>query len=87
LIGSLVIIIKKHISRQIIKRIPKQNILPRPTNDQEQPFQMASFHNTPRIIQVRPIDKTYAGDLFLLHPQNSLLCALPLKYVYTTRKN
>ena len=87
MIGSLVIIIKKHISRQIIKRIPKQNILPRPTNDQGQSFQMASFHSTPRTIQVRPIDKNYSGDLFLSHPQNNLLCALPLKYVYKTRKN
>ena len=58
--------IKKHISRQIIQRIPKPNILPRP-NDQEQSFQMVSFHNTPRIIQVRPIRKYYIGDLFLLH--------------------
>jgi hypothetical protein len=62
-------------SRQIIQRISKPNILPQPTNDQEQSFQMASFHNIPRIIQVRPIDRNYTGDLFLLHPQNSLtLC-------------
>ena len=67
--------IKKHISRQIIQRIPKPNILPQRTNDQEQLFQMASFHRTPKIIQVRPIDKNCAGDLFLLRPQNSLpLC-------------
>ena len=37
LIGSLVIIIKKRSSRQIIKRIPKSNILPRPTNNQVKP--------------------------------------------------
>ena len=61
--------IKKHISRQIIQRIPKPNILPQPTIDQEQSFQMVSFHNTPRIIQVRPIKKYYIGDFFLLRPQ------------------
>ena len=69
LIGSLVILIKKHISRQIIQRIPKSNILPQPTNDQEQSFQMAIFHNTPRIIQVQPIseyNEINTGDLFLL---------------------
>ena len=43
--------------------------MPRPTNNQEESFQMASFHSTPRIIQVRPIDKNYAGDLSLSHPQ------------------
>ena len=69
LIGSLVIFINKFISRRIIQRIPKPNILPRPTNNQEESFQMASFHSTPRIIQVRPIDKNYAGDLSLSHPQ------------------
>ena len=78
--------IKKHISRQIIQRIPKPNILPRPTNDQEQSFEMASFHRTPRIIQVRPSDENYTGDLFLLLPQNSFLCALPLKYIDTRKK-
>ena len=69
LIGSLVILIKKHISRQTIQRIPKSNILPQPTNDQEQSFQMATFHNTPRIIQVQPIseyNEINTGDLFLL---------------------
>ena len=67
--GSLVIFIKKSISRQIIQRIPKSNILPQPTNDQEQSFQMAIFHNTPRIIQVQPIseyNEINTGDLFLL---------------------
>jgi hypothetical protein len=43
--------------------------LPRPTNNQEQSFQIVSFHSTPRIIQVRPTDKNYAGDLYSLHPQ------------------
>ena len=37
LIGSLVILIKKRISRQIIQKIPKSNILPRPTNNQVRP--------------------------------------------------
>ena len=37
LIGSLVILIKKHISRKIIQRIPKSNILAPPTNNQVRP--------------------------------------------------
>ena len=37
LIGSLVILMKKHISRKIIQRIPKSNILPRPTDNQVRP--------------------------------------------------
>ena len=37
LIGSLVILIKKRISRQIIQRIPKSNILPQPTNNPVRP--------------------------------------------------
>ena len=61
------IIIKKRISRKIIQRIPRSNFLSKPTNDQEQSFQMASLHSTPRIIEVRPIDKNYGGDLFVLH--------------------
>ena len=50
--GSLVIIIKKLISRQIIQRIPKSNILPQPKNNQEQSVEMATLHSTPRIINV-----------------------------------
>ena len=57
LIGSLLIIIKKLISRRIIQKIPKSNILPHPTNNREQSFQMKTFHSTPRIIQVQPINK------------------------------
>ena len=38
LIGSLVILIKKRISRQIIRRIPKSNILPQPINNQVRPI-------------------------------------------------
>ena len=52
LIGLLVIIIKRLILRGIVQRIPKSNILPRPTNDQEQSFEMATLHSTPRIIKV-----------------------------------
>ena len=37
LIGFLVILIKKRISRKIIQRIPKSNILPRSTNNQVRP--------------------------------------------------
>ena len=65
LIGSLVIIIKKLISKQIVQRIPKSNILPQPTNDQKQSFEMATLHSTPRIIQVGYINKNDTGDLLL----------------------
>ena len=64
LIGSLIIIIKKLISRQIIQRIPKSNIQPQPEVDS---FEMATLHANPRIIKVRPINTNSAGDLFLLH--------------------
>ena len=37
LIGSLIIFMKKRISRKIVQRIPKSNILPRPTNNQVRP--------------------------------------------------
>ena len=36
-IGSLVIFIKKRVSRQITQRIPKSNILPQHTNNQVRP--------------------------------------------------
>ena len=52
LIGSLVIIIKKHVSKRIILRIPKSNILSQPKNNQEQPIEMATLHSTPRIINM-----------------------------------
>ena len=38
LIGSLIIFMKKRISRKIVQRIPKSNILPRPTNNQVRPY-------------------------------------------------
>ena len=57
LIGSLVIIIKKLMSRQIIQRIPKSNILAQPKNNQEQSIEMATLHSTPRIIKVGLTDK------------------------------
>ena len=66
LIGSLVIIIKKQISRQIIQRIPKSNILPQSTNNQEHSIEMATLHSTPRIIEVGLINKNNIGDLLLL---------------------
>ena len=75
LIGSLVILIKKRISRQIIQRIPKSNILPQPTNDQEQSFQMATLHSTPRIIQVRPINEYDSGDWWKEANATTLLCS------------
>ena len=64
--GSLLIIIKKYISRQIIQRIPKSNILPQPSNDTEQSFQMATLHSTPGVTQFRTIKENSAGDLSLL---------------------
>ena len=67
LIGSLVLIISKYISRNIIHRIPQSNILPQPSISQEESFQMTTFHSTSRIIQVQPINKNDpGGDLFLL---------------------
>ena len=54
LVGSLVIIIKKLMSRQIVKRIPKSNILPQ---------QMITLHSTPRIIEVGHISETDTGML------------------------
>ena len=65
-IGSLAIIIKKVTSRQIILRIPKSNILPQPTNYQQQSFQMATLHSTPGVNQFRTINENSAGDLSLL---------------------
>ena len=69
--GSLVIFIKKIISRQIIQRIPKSNILPQPTNDQDKSLQMATLHSTPKIIQVGLINENGAGDLSLLGQSSS----------------
>ena len=66
LIGSIVIIIKKLILRQIVQRIPKSNILPQPTNDPEQSFEMKTLHSTPRTIRVRHINRNNTGDLLLL---------------------
>ena len=66
LVGSLVIIIKKLISRQIEKRIPKSNILPQYRIDLELPsqsFQMITLHSTPRIIEVGHIRETDTGML------------------------
>ena len=58
LIGSVVIIIKKLISRQIIQRIPKSNILSQPKNNQEQSIEMATLHSTPRIINMHMVGLT-----------------------------
>ena len=68
MIGSLVIIIKKLISRQIVKRIPKSNILPQHRIDVEPPpgsFQMVTLHSTPRIIEVGHTNETDTGILQL----------------------
>ena len=70
LIGSLVLIISKYFSRKIVQGIPLSNILPQPTINQEESFQMTTFHSTARIIQVKPISKNYTGDLFLIFTKN-----------------
>ena len=62
MIGSLVIIINKLISRRIIQRIPKSNILPQPKIDREQSTQISTVLSTPQIIPVKPKD---TGDLSL----------------------
>ena len=72
MIGSLVIIIKRLISRQIVSRIPKSNILPQHRIDEgphSESIQMVTLHSTPRIIQVRPINEPDTGIL-----QLQLLC-------------
>ena len=84
--GSLVIIIKKIISRQSIQRIPKSNILPQPTNDQEQSFQMATLHSTPRIIQVQPINEYDSGDWWKEANATTLLCS-PAVFPNNTKHN
>ena len=67
----MVIIIKKLISRQIIQRIPKSNILPQPRNDQDKSLKLATLHSTPRIIQIGLINENSAGDLSLLCQSSS----------------
>ena len=66
MIGSIVIIIKKLISGQIVKKIPKSNILPQHRIGQEpssESFQMATLHSTPRSIEVGQNAETYTGNL------------------------
>ena len=60
MIGSLVIIINKLISRHIIQRIPKSNILPQPKIDQESSTQISTVLSTTQIIPIKPKD---TGDL------------------------
>ena len=69
MIGSLVIIINKFISRRIIQRIPKSNILPRTKNDREESTQISTLHSTPQIIPVEPKDR---GDLSLFCQSSSI---------------
>ena len=82
LIGSLVLIISKYISRKIIHRIPQSNILPQPSINQEESFQFTTFHSTARIIQVQPINKSdTGGDLFFLFTKIQLpLCLFCEKF-------
>ena len=67
LIGSLVIFIKKRISRQIIQRTPKSksniNTLPQHLEIPSQSFQMFTLHSTPRMIEVVHINETDTGIL------------------------
>ena len=56
------IIIKKHVSKRIILRIPKSNILPQPKNDQDESTQISTLHSIPQIIPFEPKD---TGDLSL----------------------
>ena len=70
LIGVLISIISKYISRQIIQRIPQSNILTLPTIYQEELFQITTFHSKDRIVQVQPIYKNDTGDLFLWFTPN-----------------
>ena len=68
LVGSLVIIVKKLISRQIVKRIPKSNILPQHKIDlkrSSESFQIFTLHNTPRSIEIGHINETDTGILEL----------------------
>ena len=55
-------------SRQIIQRIPKSNILPQPKNNQEQSIEMATLHSTPRTIKVGITDKKPKTILTLCSP-------------------
>ena len=80
MIGSLVIIIKKFISRQIVKRIPKSNISPQPGPSSES-FQMITLHSTPRIIEVGHIAKTDTGNLSM-QCQSSTYKKLPLDFSF-----
>ena len=75
-IGSLVIIIKKFISRQIVKRIPKSNISSQPGPSSES-FQMITLHSTPRIIEVGHIAKTDTGNLSMLCQSSTLIKNCP----------
>ena len=68
MVGSLAINIKKLISRQIIQRIPKSNILPQPKNNQEQSIEMATLHSRPRIIKVELNNKKTNTNLTLRSP-------------------
>ena len=79
--------ITKIISRKIIQRIPKSNILPQPTNDQEQSFQMVTLHSTPRIIQIKPINEYeyYTGGWWKEAKTTTMLCSPTL--FNTTKHN
>ena len=50
-------------SRQIVKRIPKSNILPQHRIDLETHSQMITLHSKPRIIEVGHISETDTGML------------------------
>ena len=66
---------QKYGSKQIIQRIPKSNILPQPTNDEEQSFQMATLHSTPTIIQVEHLKEYDGGDWWNEANATTILCS------------
>ena len=85
MIGSLVIIIKKLISRQIVKKIPKSNILPQHRIGQEpssESFQMATLHSAPRIIEVGHNAETDTGNLSLPCQSSALMKKLALDFSF-----
>ena len=78
--GSIVIIIKKLISRQIVKKIPKSNILPEHRINLEpssESFQLNTLHSSPRIIEVGHIAESDTGNLSLPCQSSTLMKKLP----------
>jgi hypothetical protein len=64
-------------SRQIIQRIPKSNILPQPTNYQQQSFQMATLHSTHGVTQNNTGDLSLLCQSSLIQQTKKLFAAFP----------